>query len=74
MASRIEGDRHYAGQVSFAAVTLPNGAITDSKVAAAADIAATKLEHRHSFGYAQESATASADETRVVEWRVAHPV
>lgn len=57
MASRIEGNFAFTGDVSFAgAITLP----------ADASVETSKLQHRNHKCYAQEAATTAADESRVI--------
>ena len=63
--TRLEGDVHVAGSLSAYALTPPASCVTDNAVAAAADIAATKLEHQNNYVYAQESGTTAADDNRV---------
>ena len=57
----VQGNLVVTGNFSFSA-----GTVTDTSVAAAAGIGATKLQHSHEQGYAQESATNAATESRVV--------
>lgn len=64
--SRIESDMHVAGNLSANTMTYPAGSLSNVDVASGASIAATKLQHRHSKTYAQESATNVADESRVL--------
>lgn len=64
--SRIESDMHVAGNLSCNTVTLPAGAVSNVDVASGASIATTKLQHRYSRTYSQESATNAADESRVL--------
>lgn len=66
LANQIIGDLNVRGNISSQTLTIPNVTVTDAMVAAAADIAATKLEHQYEKEYAQESATAAADESRVI--------
>lgn len=60
------GDVFIAGNLSARTMSIPADTIDDADIKAAADIAATKLEHQHQKGYAQESDTAAAAEDRVV--------
>lgn len=64
--TRIESDAHVAGNLSANTMTYPAGSISNVDVASGASIATTKLQHRHSKTYAQESATNAADESRVL--------
>lgn len=57
----ITGDVYTGGNLSAQTMTIPAGTLLDAGVNAAADIAATKLEHRHNLTYSQEAATAAAD-------------
>ena len=45
-ASRHEGDHHFVGTVTMGAVTLPDSAVTNAKVAAGAAIDASKVNHQ----------------------------
>ncbi len=63
--SSLLGDFICMGSWVFRYIVLPDGNVTDAKVAAAAGIAATKLEHQHRKTFAQSNTTAAA-ETRVV--------
>ena len=62
----LPNNLHVQGVLSSKTYTPVAGSITDAAIVAAAGIAASKQEHRFSKGYAQESATACADEIRVV--------
>ena len=64
--TRIESDTHVAGNLSANTMTYPAGSITNVDVGSGASIATTKLQHRHSRTYSQESATSAADESRVL--------
>jgi len=56
MPDVIQGDRHYAGDVSFGkSVTLPAGTITDEKVAPGAKLSASKLQHQYERTIADDS-------------------
>ena len=68
MASLVEGDIHFAGNVTFGAgVTLPNGAVTAGKVAAGASIESTKIQQRNRAPWQQgDSAANVVDGTQVV--------
>ena len=66
MSTRIDSDVYVNGNLNSLTMSIPAGTITNTAVNAAADIAATKLEHRSKILYAQESATNAADESRVV--------
>lgn len=65
MGTRISGDVHVDGALSCKTFTPVAASIGDSQIAAAAGIAATKLEHQHRLIFAQPNTTATA-ETRVV--------
>lgn len=57
MASRMEGNVVFTGDVSFTAgITLPANAAVET----------SKLQHRHQKCYSQEIATTAADEGRVL--------
>ena len=62
----INGDAYIAGDLSARTMSIPAGTVDDEDVKAAADIAATKLEHQYQKVYAQESDTTAAAEDRVV--------
>lgn len=64
--SRIEGNVYANGNISAKTMTLPAGTVTNTGVADAAGIAATKLDHQHRIAFSQESATTAADVARVV--------
>lgn len=64
--TRIEGDVYVNGSLSSKTITLPASAVGDAQVQASAGINATKVQHQHRKGLAQESATTAAAETRVV--------
>lgn len=66
MSTRIDSDVYVAGNLNSQSLTVPVGTILDAAVNSAADIAATKLEHRHKLVYAQESATNAASEARAM--------
>ena len=66
MSFRVEEDGVFAGAVRLLNALLNPGCVSDTHVAADADITATKLEHQHRAVYEQESDTTSAAETRVV--------
>ena len=61
----IQGDTRVYGNLSSTSMTIPAGTVRDVDVNAAADIAATKLEHQYVVNYGQANA-AAADEVRVV--------
>ena len=52
--SRLEGDVHVAGAISCQTMQIPAGTVENTDVAAAAGIAATKLQHQHSIHYVQD--------------------
>jgi len=60
------GDVHIRGSLCPTSLSPPDGCIDDDAVQAAAGIKASKLQHQHRVGYAQESATLAADESRVL--------
>ena len=64
--SKIYGQKHYMDQIQFRIVVLPDGCVGNDEIEAVAGILYTKLEQKFMKGYAQESATACADEARVV--------
>ena len=68
MSSLIEGDIHFAGNVTFGSgVTLPNGAVTAGKVAAGAAIEATKIQQRNRAPWRQGNSDADVvDGTQVI--------
>lgn len=66
MGSRIDGDLYINGYLSSRTMGIPNGSIINDDVSGSAAIAATKLVQQHMLTYAQESATAAADEARVM--------
>jgi len=64
--TKMHGQFHFLDLIMFRSISLPDGCVGDDEVAAAAGIAYSKLEHKFVKGYAQESATACADEARVI--------
>lgn len=64
--SRIVGSLHVTDTLSAGTLIPSDLAVTNAKVATAAAIGATKLQHQHRMTYAQESATTAADEARVL--------
>jgi hypothetical protein len=54
------------GALTSKTFTPPAGSVSNSHVAASADIDATKLEHQHVRSYAQEGSTLAATERRVL--------
>lgn len=67
MSFRFDENGVFRGDVTFTGtLTMPDGTVVDGDVAAAAGIAASKLEHDHRPIYSQESATTAAAETKVV--------
>jgi len=66
MATRLEGNTHVVGTLSSTAITLPSSCVDNAKVAAAAGVDASKLEHQHQITLAQDNGAASAAQTRVV--------
>ena len=63
--SIIPTDLIVGGTLSATVTTLSASSVTDSKVAAAADIAATKVRHQHRAMWQQPNTAATA-ETRVI--------
>jgi len=66
MATRLEGNTHIVGTLSATAMTLPSGCVDNAKVAAAAGVDASKLEHQHQITLAQDNGSAAVAQTRVV--------
>jgi len=69
MGSRIEGDVHYAGNVSFGAtVNLPPASVTAANIQSAAGIEATKQQSRLRpiVMNGTDSGDVSVDETKVI--------
>lgn len=64
--SLIEGDLRVSGQLTAGTLKPSAGSVTNASVDAAADIAATKLEHRHQFTYRQKTGTAIVSATEDV--------
>lgn len=65
----IPANVNIQGTATFSAVQLPASSVSNTNIATPASgsaIAAAKLTHDHRRGYAQESATAAADESRVI--------
>ena len=69
MATVIDGDLEVSRHFNARTITLPASTVTDASVLAAANIAASKLEHQYQPLYAQASATTAAAAT-VAIWRV----
>jgi len=65
MASQLKGDIHVEGSLTATTLGIPSGTVVNDDVAAAAAIAASKLQHQYEKVYSQESATSAADEARV---------
>jgi hypothetical protein len=59
-------DLYIDGAFSARTMSLANGSVTDATVAAGANISPAKLQRRLQRGYAQESATIAAAESRVI--------
>ena len=66
VATRFECDVHINGDLKMDSLQIPSATLVNSHVSAAADIAATKLEHRHMSTYSQELDTTSASEERTL--------
>lgn len=64
--NKIDGDMYVNGAFSSKTFVPPDGSIDDDAIEAFAEIDATKLDHQHQKGYAQESATNAASETRLL--------
>jgi len=65
MSFRVEENGQFRGRVSFLDADLNAGCVEAKHVKVGAGLEASKLEHQHRAVYAQESATACADEARV---------
>lgn len=63
---KVQEDGQFRGTVTFLDARLQPGAVGNDEVAAAAGLASSKLDHVFEGLYAQESATACADEARVI--------
>lgn len=63
--SRLEGSYYFTGNLSALSMTIPDGAIGNSQVAAGAAIDPLKLRHQHRHTFSQPN-TAASSETRVV--------
>ena len=66
MSTRLQGNVFVTGTLAANGFTLPDASVSNSKVAAAANIEATKLEQQYAIAYAQESSATAAAETKVV--------
>lgn len=66
--TRVEGDVYVSGALGCLTLTPPAGSITDAAVIAAANVAATKLEHQFVKHYSQESNTDSAVDRRCIHY------
>lgn len=64
--SRIEGDVFVNGNLSCTTFTPPDASVGNAAVAAGANIAASKLEHRHSPAHAQASGSDVATKSEVI--------
>ena len=62
----IDGNLRVKGRIIPDYLTCPDQSVGNAAIQAAAGLEATKLQHQHQIGYAQESGTAAAAETRVV--------
>ena len=65
LVQRTEGDVFVAGSFSANEIALPASTVNNDDVAAAACIAATKLDHQYAKVVQQESATAATDVAHV---------
>lgn len=63
---RFGGDVHVAGRLTCGEFSLPESTVRNENIVSEAGIEADKLQHQYTPGYAQESATAAADEARVI--------
>lgn len=66
VASRLEGDVFVGGTLGCRRFTAPDGSITNDAIEEFAQVEASKLQHEHRLAMSQESATALADERRIV--------
>lgn len=66
--TRIEGDAYVSGNLGALTFTPPAGCITDASVIAAANLAATKLEHQFAKVYAQNGLVDSVADKRVIHY------
>ena len=67
MGMRYDEDVYIKGTATITGgLNAPAGCITDANIEAEAGVDSEKLEHQHQPGYAQESATNAADESRVI--------
>ncbi len=66
MSFRVDEDGFFKGAVRFLQILLNAGCVSNTHVATDAAIVASKMQHQHRSGYAQESATSAADEARVI--------
>ena len=64
--ARIEGDMYVAGSLTARTNTPSDLAVTNAHIAAAAAIAATKLQHQFKKVVSQDEDTAAADDGRVI--------
>lgn len=64
--SKITGDMHVDGNLTMKTGSLPAGTLTNAMVNASAAIGVEKQQHQYEKSYAQESATAAADESRTL--------
>jgi len=66
IASRHEGDHHFTGNLSAVTMTIPSGAVSNTHVAAAAAIAASKQQHRYANNLSQPADDTSVDEDKAI--------
>lgn len=64
--SRFSGDVYFDGSLSARAMNIPANTVDNTDVQTNAGIAATKLQQQRTKTYAQESATTSVSESRVI--------
>jgi hypothetical protein len=66
LVGTINGDLHVAGALTARELQIPDGSLHDDGVAAAANIAASKLEHQWVKTFAQGSAVTAVDATQPI--------
>jgi hypothetical protein len=65
VASMIQGDQYFNGNVGMKTLSPPAGCITNAAIEALAGIDATKVDHQHRMVYSQPNTTATS-ETRML--------
>jgi hypothetical protein len=63
MGDYVDGDLRVKGTVTAAGLNLQNATITDAMIQAAANLAASKLEHQHAITYRQKTGADVVTET-----------